>query len=204
MSRGEASPDLSYKLINRHLALFTDEEIADIKGLYGFYSSYPLMNPLDDASYRFTTTTNSAAVSVKKKALIHVADSAQRFRKSLNKSAQVRVCLTSSSSPSIDYDSLNNDLLAIENSYRGAACHLTGMRTKPGTKTNSAYHSYIRELHSIYKEGTGCDDRYTRNVYTDECTGQFLNFLSHCLTVIGRCKDRSTIARDISKALRTS
>lgn len=200
MSKREVSPDLSYKIINRHLALFTDEEIADIKDLYGFYSNYSLMNQLDDASYRFTTATDSVAVSAKKKALIRVVDSAQRLRESLDKSAQVRAYVTSS----INEISLSGDLLAVENAYRVAACHLAGVRTKPGTKTNSAYHGYIRGLHSIYKEGTGCDDRYTRNEYTGECTGQFLDFLSHCLTIIGRCKDKNTIARDISKALRTS
>lgn len=201
MSRKKVIPDLSFKIVSKKSNLFTDDDVADIAAQAGFHTSYPLLNCIEDASYRFISAASSVPVSMKRRALNHVADSAQAFKTSLNESAQVLHYAQSHLPPEIDVVQLETHLLLIESACKRADQDLANTQERLGSRADNAYFCYIRELHRIYEAGTGCSDKYSRDEYTGEYTGQFFVFLVSCLAIVGRSKKKSTIARDITKAL---
>ncbi len=98
----------------------------------------------------------------------------------------------------LDLDKLNYDLSSLERRARKAlddpADESDGKRDKP-------LPLFIREMHAIYGEATGRDDRYTHDPGTGEYTGSFFEFLKAFLPAIGVKRKDSTLADDIHNAL---
>lgn len=201
MGRKKISPDLSVQVRVKKSNLFTDKEIADIAIQFGFNKGYSLASQLEDASYRFLTGHEEASISMTKATLTNTADAARHFKDSLDKSGQASKYVHSFLPSSINMTRFKEDSVMIEAAYSAACKSLDDKRTKPGTRTDYVYRGYIRELHEIYKAGTGKGDLYSRSPETGECSGQFLEFIECCLQSTGCKKNKKTIARDIATAL---
>ena len=91
-------------------------------------------------------------------------------------------------------DRLEYDLLLLESR---AERDLSGGKDK----RDKPLQLFILDMHAVYREATGHDDRYTRDPGTGEITGPFFEFLKAFLPAMGVERKDATLADDIYQIL---
>ena len=95
-----------------------------------------------------------------------------------------------------DLDRLKSELVSLEINTEKAL----GGLPDGEDKRDKPFQSFIFEMHAIYREATGDDDKYTHDHGAGETTGPFFELLETLLPIIGVQKTASALSDDIDRA----
>jgi len=106
--------------------------------------------------------------------------------------------------PLLGPDDLIDQIRAWKGASGRALSNLKERTGKGGKPLNIPLRYFIRELHRIYRVGTGRDDRITK--YSDreepQYGGRFFDFVSACFGNLGISKTNTQLGKAIEKSLK--